>query len=100
MNYSTCNEPVALPNELKCCCTPESHERKVSMAELLNTTHDRLVNINHMLEKLDLYIFANAEKENLDLPSPDCMSDAVYQNMFLAGLAEEKLIRLVDRICV
>lgn len=99
MTYSPCNIPRP-EEELKCCCTPDSPNREVSMTENLKTTSDNLVAINSMLEKLNHYIFAVDEKENLDLPSPCCMRDAIYANEFLADMACEKLKRLVDRICV
>ena len=98
MNYSTVNNPIVIPEELKCCT--ESSAREVSMAENLSETSNKLLNINSMIEKLYRYIFAIAEKENLDLPTPECMRDAIYQNLFLAELAESKLKQLVDRICV
>ena len=97
MNYSTVNNPI--PEELK-CCTSESSNIEVSMAENLSETLDKLLNINSMIEELYRYIFAIAEKENLDLPTPACMRDAIYQNLFLAELTESKLEQLVDRICV
>lgn len=100
MNYSTCNEPVALPNEHKCCCTPDSPNREVSMAEQLDKTQTALAAAVEMLERLDAYIFAVTPTEGLGMPHPECMRDAIYNNEYLASLVEERLKKLVDRICV
>lgn len=84
--------------ELTCCDTESV--REVSMAENLSVTSDNLVSINAMLEKLDRYIFASEEKGNFEFPPMICMRDTIYANNFLAGVAYEKLKKLVDRICV
>ena len=97
MNYSTCNEPVALPNELKCCCTPDSPNREVSMASILQETSDKLCSILTLLERLDIFVFNPEKHEGPGAITPECLRDAIYANNALAGQALDHLAYIVER---
>lgn len=96
INY---DNSVCTRNDEPICCDTEA-VREVSMAEQLDRTRTTLTNAEILLEKLDAYIFGAKPTECLDPPIPECMRDAISNNEYLAGLVEDRLKRLVDRICV
>lgn len=100
MNTSRINydNSVCTRNDEPTCCDTES-VREVSMAEQLDKTQTALANAVEMLERLDSYIFAVKPTEGLGMPCPECMRDAINNNEYLADLVEERLKKLVDRIC-
>lgn len=95
MNYSTVNNPIAIPEELKCCT--ESSNREVSMASTLQETSDKLYSILTLLERLDNFTFNPGKHEGPGAITPECLRDAIYANNALASQAFDHLASIVER---